>query len=307
MTAELDETPGQLDEHLVTIRLVGGSAEALPVVLDRFGIALVVVVDQPEESMGAGVGRGEPRRCLEMLDRRRDHPGVVIHRREEPMGIDRIGRGGQHLLQLPLRDGVEAQPVSGLAADEVDEAGQIGIGRPVGFSGERGEDIERGAREAAGDEETRLDDRSQPRGTTLPQPADRRAGRGGILTIDRLPGLPGKHLGRLGEGLGATPATLPERHGGHGHGRHGSKKPPDPTAGEAGAASGCWRHGAPPTGAASPPPGTAPASTMVRSCAARSTPTSWTMPDGQRMRSRCAGPTADAGRTTCSRRSLWER
>jgi hypothetical protein len=187
MTAELDETPGQLDEHVVTIRLVGGSSQALPVVLNRLGIALVVVVDQPEEPMGAGVGRGEPRRRLELLDGRRDHPGVVVHRREEPMGVDGVGRGGQHFLQLPLRDGVDPQPVGGLAADEVDKTVDIRAHTLPVFGGDPRQHIERRTRKTAGDKEPGLDNRGQSAGSGGAEAADRCPCHGSVLVINSLP------------------------------------------------------------------------------------------------------------------------
>ena len=265
VTAELDETPSQLHEHVVTIRLVGGAPQALPVVLNSLRIALVVVVDQPEESMGAVIGRGEPRRRLEMLDGRRDHAGVVVHRREEPMGVERIGRGDEHRGQFPFGDRVDPQPVGRLAADEVDKSVDIGARLLAVFGGDPRQHIKRWTRKTAGDKEPGLDDRGQSAGSGGAKAADRCPGRGSVLVIDSLPAGLHKLLHCWWcRGAAAGESTAESDDGDE----HRKRRKPGGTDGHKAlrrsGPAGCRRHGheGPPNSVPEAEPGRSPDSTM---------------------------------------------
>jgi hypothetical protein len=72
------------------------------------------------------------------------------------VSVDRIGRRREHGVQLLFRQRVEAEAVGGFAADEVDEAEEIGIVGRGCIGGKRSEEIERWARKAAGHEQAGL-------------------------------------------------------------------------------------------------------------------------------------------------------
>ena len=146
------------------------------------------------------------------------------------MGIDRIGGRREHGVQLLFRQRVEAEAVGGFAADEVDEADEIGIVRRGCIGGKRGEEIERWARKAAGNQEAGLHHPGQPRRAPLPEAADRLSSRGAILSIDRFPGRRGKRHRCRDCSVDTTPLPSPAHGHCHGSPSHEQQPTDEPSA-----------------------------------------------------------------------------